>query len=93
MLGLFHGTAALADEALARSKGCMSCHSTEKKLVGPAYKEIAAKYKGQNGVTEKLSERIIKGSTGIWGQVPMQPNPAVRPDEAKKLVEWITNLK
>ena len=80
-----------ADEALARSKGCLGCHGIDKKIVGPSYKDVAAKYVGQN-VTDSLAEKVIKGGGGVWGQMPMPPN-AVSPDEAKKLVTWILGLK
>ena len=80
-----------ADEALAKSKGCLGCHGIDKKIVGPSYKDVAAKYAGQN-VTDALAEKVIKGGGGVWGQMPMPPN-AVSPDEAKKLVTWILGLK
>jgi len=82
---------AQADEELARSKGCLGCHGIDKKIVGPSYKDVAAKYAGQN-VTDALAEKVIKGGGGVWGQMPMPPN-AVSPDEAKKLVTWILGLK
>lgn len=82
---------AQADEALARSKGCLGCHGIDKKIIGPSYKDVAAKYAGQN-VTDSLAEKVIKGGGGAWGQMPMPPN-AVSPDESKKLVTWILGLK
>jgi cytochrome c len=82
---------ASADEALAKSKGCMGCHGIDKKIVGPAYKDVAQKYAGQNKV-DMLSEKVIKGGGGVWGQMPMPPN-AISPEESKKLVEWILSLK
>lgn len=87
----FASQASLADEALAKSKGCLGCHGIDKKIVGPSYKDVAAKYAGQN-VTDALAEKVIKGGGGVWGQMPMPPN-AVSPDEAKKLVTWILGLK
>ena len=78
-------TAALA---LAQSKACMACHAIDKKVVGPAYKDVAAKYKGDKTAVAKLSAKVIKGGSGVWGAVPMPPN-AVTPAEAKTLVEWV----
>ena len=84
---------AWADQAQATSKGCMACHSVDKKIVGPGYKEIAAKYAGQADAAAKLATKIMKGSTGAWGPVPMPANPQVKEDEAKQLAEWILSLK
>jgi cytochrome c len=83
---------ALASADLAKQKNCMACHATDKKLVGPAYKDVAAKYAGQKDAAAKLAEKIQKGSTGVWGQVPMPANP-VTPDEAKKLAAWVLTVK
>ena len=87
------GTTQAADdaEALAKSKNCLSCHAVDKKLVGPAYKEVAKKYTAADEAM--LAEKVIKGSNGVWGPVPMPPNPSVTPDEANKLVKWILGLK
>jgi cytochrome c len=79
---------ARADEALAKKHNCLACHTVDKKSVGPAYKEIAKKYKGQN-VNAKLEEKVKKGGAGVWGQVPMAPNPTVPDADLKKLVAWI----
>ena len=90
---LFSGLAQ-ASEALAKSRNCMACHSIEKKIVGPSYKEIAKKYAGQKDAEAKLTEKILKGGKGSWGEVPMPPNNSlVKPDEASKLVKWILGLK
>lgn len=86
------GTSAFASAELASKKNCMACHSVDKKLVGPAYKDVAAKYKGQKDAVAKLAEKIQKGSTGVWGQVPMPANP-VTPDEAKQLATWVMSAK
>jgi len=80
-----------ADEALAKKHNCLACHSVDKKLVGPAYKDIAKKYKGQN-VAAKLEQKVKKGGQGVWGPVPMPPNPAVPDADIKKLVDWILKL-
>ena len=83
---------AVADEALAKAKNCLACHATDKKLVGPAYKEIAAKYKGDKAAEAKLAEKIMKGGSGVWGQVPMPANPQVSADEAKTLAKWVLGM-
>ena len=84
---------AFADQALATSKNCMACHAVDKKLVGPAYKDVAAKYKSDKTAAEKLASKIIKGGSGAWGAVPMPANPQVNDAEAKKLVAWILSQK
>lgn len=84
---------ALADLQLATAKNCMACHALDKKLVGPAYKDVAAKYAGQKDAVEKLSAKVIKGGSGVWGPVPMPANTQVNAEEAKKLVTWILTQK
>lgn len=84
---------AMADQALATSKNCMACHAVDKKLVGPGYKEVAAKYAGQKDAADKLAAKIIKGGSGVWGPVPMPANAQVNEAEAKKLAAWILSLK
>ena len=86
-------TTALADMALATAKNCMACHAVDKKLVGPSYKDVAAKYAGQADAVDKLSAKVIKGGSGVWGPVPMPANAQVNADEAKKLVTWILTQK
>ena len=82
-----------ADEsALAKSKNCLSCHTVDKKLVGPSYKDVAAKYKGDAGAAAKLATKIKAGGSGAWGPVPMPPNN-VTEAEAKRLADWILALK
>jgi cytochrome c len=78
-----------ADEALAKKHNCLACHQTDKKLVGPAYKDVAKKYKGQKNAAAMLAEKVKKGSQGVWGPVPMPPNPSVPDGDVKKLVDWI----
>ena len=80
---------ALADEALAKAKNCMACHAVDKKLVGPAYKDVAAKYAGQKDAADKLAQKVIKGGVGVWGQIPMPPNSAVPQGDIDQLVAWI----
>ncbi|WP_457280326.1 c-type cytochrome [Polaromonas sp. P5_D5] len=86
-------TPALADLQLATAKNCMACHAVDKKLVGPSYKDVAAKYAGQKDAADKLAAKVIKGGSGVWGPVPMPANAQVSPDEAKKLVAWILTQK
>jgi cytochrome c len=86
-------TPALADLALAKSKNCMSCHAIDKKIVGPAYQDVARKYAGQKDAPEKLSAKIMKGGAGVWGAVPMPVNKQVNDEEAKKLAAWVLTLK
>lgn len=83
---------ALADQALAQKKNCMACHAVEKKVVGPAYKEVAKKYAGQN-VEAKLVAKIKQGGSGVWGAIPMPANPQVSDAEAKQLATWVLSLK
>jgi len=84
--------AAKADEALAKKHNCLACHTVDKKLVGPAYKDVAKKYRGQAGIEAKLIEKVKKGGGGVWGPIPMPPNTAVPDADVKKLVEWILKL-
>lgn len=84
---------AMADEALAKSKNCLACHAVDKKLVGPSYKDVAAKYAGQKDAVDKLSAKVIKGGVGVWGQIPMPANAQVNDAEAKQLVQWILTQK
>jgi len=85
--------AAFAQSALAEQKNCLACHQIDKKLVGPSYKEVAAKYAGQKDAVAKLAEKIQKGGTGVWGQIPMPANPQVNAEEAKSLATWVLSLK
>jgi len=81
--------AAKADEAMAKKYNCLACHTVDKKVVGPAYKDVAKKYKGQADAEAKLIEKVKKGSSGVWGPIPMPPNTAVPDADVKALVEWI----
>ncbi len=86
-------TPALADLQLATAKNCMACHAVATKLVGPSYKDVAAKYAGQKDAVDKLSAKIVKGGAGVWGPVPMPANAQVSADEAKKLAAWVLTQK
>jgi len=83
---------ASADQALAQKNACMSCHGVDKKIVGPAFKEVAAKYKNDKGAEAVLVAKVKAGGKGVWGQVPMPPNPQVKDEDAKKIVHWILSL-
>ena len=79
---------AFASQALATSKGCLGCHKTDVKLVGPSYQDVAAKYAGQKGAEAALAEKMMKGSSGVWGPAAMPPNPGLSADDAKTLAKW-----
>ena len=89
----FAATPALANEELAKKSGCMACHAVDKKIVGPAYKEVAAKYKGDAKAEAMLVEKVKKGGVGTWGQIPMPPNAAVSDADVKTLVKWVLSQK
>ncbi len=87
---LASGQYAAADaQALAQKNGCMACHAVDKKIVGPSYKDVAAKYKDDPKAVEFLSGKVKNGGSGVWGQVPMPANAALSDDDSKNLVEWI----
>ena len=85
--------AALADADLAKAKNCMACHAVANKVVGPSYKDVAAKYAGQKDAEDKLVQKVIKGGGGVWGPVPMPANTQVSEAEARTLVKWIMAQK
>jgi cytochrome c len=84
---------AVASEELAKKHNCLVCHQVDKKVVGPAYKEVAAKYANDKGAEAKLVDKVKKGGVGVWGQVPMPPNAAVPDADVRALVKWILSLK
>ena len=84
---------ALADQALAKAKNCLSCHTVDKKIVGPAYQDVARKYAGQKDASDKLASKIMKGGVGVWGVIPMPVNSQVNEAEARRLANWILSLK
>ncbi len=92
-LAVLAAAPAFADEALAKKKNCLACHSIDKKVVGPSYKEVAAKYKGDASAAGKLATKIIKGGSGSFGPAPMPANPQVNEAEAKQLATWVLGLK
>ncbi|EGV27803.1 cytochrome c class I [Thiorhodococcus drewsii AZ1] len=94
-LGLFaslYGQIATADLALAQKSGCTVCHSVDAAIVGPAYKDVAAKYKGDDGAPARLAAKVKAGGSGNWGEIPMPPNVAVSDENIKALVDWILTL-
>jgi len=93
---LFAGAAvapAFAQADFAQKKNCMACHAVDKKVLGPAFKDVAAKYAGQADAADKLAAKVVKGGVGVWGNIPMPANPQVTDAEAKQLVGWILTLK
>ncbi|RTL46996.1 MAG: c-type cytochrome [Burkholderiales bacterium] len=92
-LALVASPAAFASLDLAQKKNCMACHAVDRKLVGPAYKDVAAKYANDKEAYKKLAEKIIKGGKDVWGPVPMPANSQVTPAEAETLAKWVLTLK
>lgn len=86
-------TPAAADLALATSKNCMSCHAVDRKVLGPSFKDVAAKYKDNKGAVDLLATKIVKGGSGVWGPVPMPANTQVSEADAKKLAAWVLSTK
>ena len=84
---------AWASPELAQKKNCMACHAVANKVIGPSYKDVAAKYAGQPDAVARLSQKVLKGGSGVWGAVPMPANPQVSEAEAKQLVQWIMTTK
>lgn len=91
--GAMVSNVAMANADLARAKNCMACHAVANKVVGPAYKDVAAKYAGQKDAEDKLTQKVLKGGSGVWGAVPMPANPQVTEAEARTLVKWILSQK
>jgi len=91
LVGAAFALPAQADEALAKKHNCLACHTVDKKTVGPAYRDIAKKYKGQN-VAATLQQKVKKGGQGVWGPIPMPPNAAVPDADIKTLVDWILKM-
>ena len=82
-----------AAEALMKKDGCAACHAIDKKIIGPAYVDVAVKYKGDKDAVAKLSKKVKDGSSGVWGPIPMPPNTATSPADITELVSWIMTLK
>jgi cytochrome c len=92
---LLVASVAVADELedMMKKNGCSACHAEDKKVIGPSYKDVSAKYKGDAGAVAKLSEKVKKGGSGVWGPIPMPPNTQVADADVKKMVELILALK
>jgi cytochrome c len=86
-------SAAQANEKLAQSSGCTTCHNIDKKILGPSYKDIAEKYRDNKGAEADLFKKVKGGSKGVWGPIPMPPNAHVKDDDVKTLVKWILSTK
>jgi cytochrome c len=85
--------AADAGQALAQKSGCLACHSVDHKVLGPAYKDVAAKYKGDKGAEAKLVAKVKAGGSGVWGNIPMPANsPQVKDEDIKTIVHWVLSL-
>jgi cytochrome c len=89
----FVSTAAMANADLAKAKNCMACHAVANKVVGPSFKDVAAKYAGDKTAEDKLTQKVIKGGSGVWGAVPMPANAQVSEAEARTLVKWVLTHK
>ncbi|MBA2723529.1 MAG: c-type cytochrome [Methylibium sp.] len=92
-LGMLAASPVLASPELAQKKNCMACHAMDKKLIGPSFKDVAAKYAGDKDAAAGLTTKVLKGGSGVWGQIPMPANPQVSEAEAKQLVTWVLNTK
>jgi cytochrome c len=92
-MGGLVSNAAMANADLAKAKNCMACHAVANKLVGPAFKDVAAKYAGQKDAEDKLVAKVMKGGSGVWGAIPMPANPQVTEAETHTLVKWILAQK
>ena len=92
-LGAALASPAFASADMAQKKNCLACHAVDKKVIGPSYKDVAAKYAGQKDAADKLAQKILKGGSGVWGAVPMPANPQVNEAEAKTLAAWVLGIK
>jgi len=82
-----------AADALMKKDGCAACHAVDKKVIGPSYQEVSAKYKGDKDAAAKLAKKVKDGGSGVWGPVPMPPNATTSEADIKSLVDWILTLK
>ena len=84
---------ASASEALAQKSGCLACHGVDKKVLGPSFKDVGAKYKGDKGAEAKLVAKVKAGGSGVWGPMPMPANsPQVKDEDIKSIVHWVLSL-
>ena len=91
--GLTFAAGVQANEKLAQSSGCMTCHSVDKKVIGPTYKEVASKYRADKTAEAKLVQKVKAGGKGVWGDMPMPPNAHIKDEDIKAIVSWILTLK
>ena len=84
---------ASANQELAQKSGCMTCHGVDKKIIGPSYQDVAAKYKGNKAAEADLVKKVKGGSKGVWGEIPMPPNAHVSDADIKTLVQWVLSQK
>ena len=92
-VGALASNAAMANPELAKAKNCMTCHAIATKVLGPAYKDVAAKYAGQKDAEDKLVKKVLKGGSGVWGTMPMPANAQVTEAEAHTLLKWVLSQK
>jgi len=92
-IGMLAAGNSAASEKIAQSSGCMTCHTTDRKVIGPSFKEIAAKYRNDKGAEANLVKKVKAGGSGVWGTTPMPPNVHVKEDDIKAMVQWILTLK
>jgi cytochrome c len=88
-----HAADSKSAEALAQASGCLACHTVDKKLVGPSYKEIADRYRKDKGAEANLFKKVKEGGKGVWGDIPMTPNAHVKDQDVKTIVQWILSIK
>lgn len=91
-VGTANAADAAAAQALAQKNACMTCHAVDKKVVGPGFKEVSTKYKGDKGAEAKLIKKVKDGGSGVWGNIPMPPNPQVKEEDIKTIVQWVLSL-
>ena len=84
---------AYANEALAQKSGCLACHNVNVKVLGPAYKDVAAKYRGQAGAEAKLVAKVKAGGSGVWGPIPMPAHPQIKEEDIRTIVKWVLTIK
>lgn len=93
IVGLAAAFPVMASDELAKKHACFACHTLDKKMVGPSYKDVAAKYRSDKDAAKKLAAKVKNGSQGVWGTVPMPPNSAVPDGDINTLVKWILSQK
>lgn len=92
-IGIFAAGNTAASEKIAQSSGCMTCHAIDRKVIGPGFKEIAAKYRNDKAAEANLVKKVKAGGAGVWGATPMPPNAHVKDDDIKAVVQWLLTLK